>query len=276
MIRSKMCKRIAALTLAAGLAAPLASRAADDTNRNLAPNAGQNSGGTPGAIPANPGNAASATDKNAAGSLASSDRDFVMKAANGGMLEVKLGQLATQRAQSEQVKKFGQKMVDDHSKANDELKQLAQGKGIELPADLKGEEKEHFTKFEKATGADFDREYVRMMVEDHRQDLADFKKEAKDGKDAGLRSWAAKTLPTLEEHDKMIEQIASSMGIETPRSASDKQAPDAKSQGNERTQPQTGTPRAGDRNAPGGANSQGVNPSNPPAPQPGQAPTNSK
>jgi putative membrane protein len=137
--------------------------------------------------------------------LPSTDKKFVEKAATGGMLEVQLGQLAQQKASSEQVKQFAAKMAEDHAKANDELKQIASAKGAQVPAALDKSEQKEIQKLEKLSGSDFDREYMKRMVSDHKDDVSAFEKEAKSGKDAELKSFAQKTLPTLQEHMKLAQ-----------------------------------------------------------------------
>ena len=157
------------------------------------------------------GNAMSAKDAK----VASSDRKFMEKAAQGGMAEVKLGQLATQKAGSDQVKQFGQRMVDDHSKANDQLKQLASSKGVKLPTELDKSTQREYDKLSKLSGADFDREYMKHMVSDHKKDVSDFKSEANKAKDADVKQFASSTLPTLEEHLNLAqsaEQAAKNEG----------------------------------------------------------------
>jgi putative membrane protein len=113
--------------------------------------------------------------------------------------------MAQQKASSDQVKQFGARMVDDHSKANDELKQIASAKGITLPTDLDAKHKAKMDKMQKLSGAQFDRAYMDDMLSDHKHDVADFKKEASSGKDSELKAFAAKTLPTLEDHLKMAQ-----------------------------------------------------------------------
>lgn len=138
--------------------------------------------------------------------LAHHDRKFVEDAAKGGLAEVQLGQLAAQKAQSPEVKQFGQKMVDDHGKANDKLKQIASSKGVDLPADLDRSARREYDKLSKMNGDDFDREYMKHMVSDHKKDVKDFADEAKSGKDADVRSFASETLPTLQQHLQMAQQ----------------------------------------------------------------------
>ncbi len=130
-----------------------------------------------------------------------------MEAGPGGLTEVELGRLAAQKGQSADVKKFGQRMVTDHSKANAELKKLAASKGITLPTEMNAEQMAEHAKLAKLSGAEFDREYMTLMVEDHDKDVAAFLDEAKDGSDPDIKSFAAKTLPTLQEHQRMAKEI---------------------------------------------------------------------
>jgi putative membrane protein len=134
------------------------------------------------------------------------DKKFLEEAARGGLAEVQLGQLAAQKAQSPEVKQFGQKMADDHSKANDQLKQLASSKGVELPTDLDRSARREHDKLSKMSGDDFDREYMKHMVSDHKKDVKDFADEAKSGKDADVKTWASQTLPTLQQHLQLAQQ----------------------------------------------------------------------
>ena len=127
--------------------------------------------------------------------------NFAMKAANGGMLEVELGRLAQEKAQSQDVKDFGAMMVKDHSKANDELKALATVKNITLPATLGEDEQKHVNDLAKLSGKEFDKKYVSMMVDDHKEDIDLFKDAAEDDKtDSRIKEFAAKSLPTLQKH----------------------------------------------------------------------------
>ncbi|MEA2326883.1 MAG: putative rane protein [Thermoanaerobaculia bacterium] len=134
------------------------------------------------------------------------DQEFMNKAAQGGMAEVMLGQMASTKGTSPDVKNFGNRMVSDHGKAGDELKQLAQTKGVTLPADIDDESKKMSDKLSKLSGKDFDKEYISGMVEDHEKDVKEFEKASKDAKDPDLKAWAAKTLPTLQDHLKMAKE----------------------------------------------------------------------
>jgi putative membrane protein len=139
--------------------------------------------------------------------LSSADRKFMDKAAQGGMAEVQLGQLATQKANAPEVKQFGQRMVDDHTKANDELKQLASQKGVTLPTTMDKSSQKEYDRLSKLSGAQFDQEYMKHMVSDHKKDVSEFKSEANKSKaDADVKQWAQKTLPTLQEHLTLAQQ----------------------------------------------------------------------
>ena len=133
------------------------------------------------------------------------DTSFATKAAAGGLSEVQLGNLAKDHAASADVKQFGQTMVDDHTKANDELKDLASKKGITLPTKPNAKQQATYDRLAKLNGAAFDRAYMRDMVSDHRTDVAEFKHESEHGSDADMKAFAAKTLPTLEHHLQMAE-----------------------------------------------------------------------
>src|SRR5205085_4231192 len=119
----------------------------------------------------------------AGGALSSADRDFMMKAAIGGMEEVELGRMAAQKAASNDVKQFGQRMVDDHSRANDELTSLAGQKTVTLPTALDQQHQADVDRLSRLAGAAFDREYMTMMVKDHVEDVAEFEREASTGSD---------------------------------------------------------------------------------------------
>ena len=135
--------------------------------------------------------------------------DFAMEAAQGGMMEVQLGSYAQQNALSERVKAFGAMMVRDHSKANDELKSIATTKSITLPADMSdSKEKKEMNELMKKTGKDFDKAYMKMMVEDHKKDVKAFEDASKDVKDTELKNFASSTLPVLKVHLDSAKAIA--------------------------------------------------------------------
>jgi putative membrane protein len=137
-----------------------------------------------------------------------SDQTFLKEAADGGMAEVELGQLATEKASSGEVKKFGQRMVEDHSKANIKLKQLASDKGVELPAAPGAKNGSLKERLSKLAGANFDQAYMSAMVQDHKEDVAAFERESESASDPDIKSFAAETLPTLQEHLKVAQGLA--------------------------------------------------------------------
>jgi putative membrane protein len=140
--------------------------------------------------------------------LGAADKKFIEKAAQGGMAEVELGKLAADKASSDDVKKFGQRMVDDHSKANDQLKQLAESKGVQVPQDLNAKDKATKDRLSKLSGAAFDSAYMKDMVQDHTKDVSEFRRASTAAKDQDVKSFASQTLPTLEEHLKQAQSIA--------------------------------------------------------------------
>lgn len=140
------------------------------------------------------------------------DKDFLMEAASGGMMEVELGKIAATNAQSAKVKEFGKMMVTDHSKANTELKSVATKKNITLTADLMDDHKKHVDMLRSKKGAEFDKAYMDMMVDDHKKDVDEFEDEANKGTDADIKAFAAKTLPVLKKHMQAAESINSSVG----------------------------------------------------------------
>ena len=144
--------------------------------------------------------------KDNASMLSSSDKKFVMETAQGGMMEVEIAKLAVEKASSEEVKQYAQRLVDDHTKANDELTQLASQKGVMVPHDekamMKGKDK-----LSKLSGADFDREFMSLMIKDHTKEVKEFEEASNKSKDTDVKDWAAKTLPTLREHLQMARDI---------------------------------------------------------------------
>jgi len=163
---------------------------------------------TPPAMSAPAANAAKSAAPATGAALSSGDRKFITEAAQGGVAEVELGKLAAQKGSSAEVKQFGQRMVDDHSKANDKLQQLASQKGVTVPKEMDAASKREYDKLQKLSGAGFDQEYMKTMVHDHQKDVKDFQKEQKEVKDADLKTFVTTTLPTLEEHLKLAESEA--------------------------------------------------------------------
>jgi putative membrane protein len=135
------------------------------------------------------------------------DAEFAVEAADAGMLEVQLGTMALTKASSPEVKQFAQKMVDDHTNANNELKALAQQKNITLPATMGNEHQRKYDNFNDKTGAEFDKEYIDQMVKDHKEAIDEFEDQAEEGNDPELKSWASSKLAALRQHLTEAERI---------------------------------------------------------------------
>jgi putative membrane protein len=140
------------------------------------------------------------------------DVHFAKEAAQGGMAEVKLGQLAQEKGSSEPVKSFGKRMVEDHSKAGEKLKEVVSRENITLPTDISTKDQATYNRLSKLSGRAFDRAYARDMVKDHETDVAAFQKEANGGKSDSLKNFASETLPTLQDHLKQAKEMMKSVG----------------------------------------------------------------
>jgi putative membrane protein len=141
------------------------------------------------------------------GKLSEADRKFIMEAAQGNLLEVRLGELAYQNAASPTVKDFGKRMAKDHTKAYEQLKEVASKHGITLPKDLDAKHQEQVQKFMKLKGGQFDVAYTQYMLEDHEKDVAKFRKEAKEVQAPDLRMWTTQTLTVIEEHLQLARKL---------------------------------------------------------------------
>jgi putative membrane protein len=142
-------------------------------------------------------------------SVPAPDQQFMIEAARGGIAEVEMGRMASQRAASEPVRQFGQRMVTEHGAANQELLQLAQRKGVTLPQEMDAMHRATMDRLATLSGAAFDQTYMNEMMKDHQQATALFTREAQQGQDAELRAWAMKTLPTLQEHQRVASAVHS-------------------------------------------------------------------
>lgn len=140
-------------------------------------------------------------------SVSPQDKQFVLKAAQDGLTEVELGNLAIQRAASPEVKDFGRRLVEDHTRLNNELKDLAAQKGINLPQDIGAENNKTKAELGRLEGAAFDRAYINRMVTEHNQDIALFQRQARQGNDPELKNWAARSLPIFQEHLRLARSI---------------------------------------------------------------------
>jgi putative membrane protein len=140
------------------------------------------------------------------------DKTFVKQAAIGGLTEVELGKVAIQKASSDAVKQFGQKMVDDHSKANDQLKEAATKAGFEVPAAPDSKHQGRINKLSKLSGTEFDRAYIKDQLKDHKEDVKKFQQEAQGGTNPAIKNFASQTLPTLQRHLQMAQRLKDSNG----------------------------------------------------------------
>jgi putative membrane protein len=143
-----------------------------------------------------------------------SDKKFVQEALQGGTAEVELGKLAAQKANGEDVKQFGQKMVDDHTKLGDQMKEVAQKEGISVPSDVSAKDKALQMKLQSLSGDSFDKAYIKAMLKDHQHDLSEFKKEADSGNDTSIKDAASQGQQVISEHFKMIQEIAKTHNIQ--------------------------------------------------------------
>ena len=148
----------------------------------------------------------------AEGKLSGADKKFVENAAMGGMLEVKLGEVAKEKAQNPDVKAFGERMVKDHSAINDKLRAVAEKKGIKIPDQLDKKHQEWVDTFSKMDAKKFDKEYMDLMVKDHKRDVEAFQKEAKEAEDPQVKEFASTTLPTLKDHFEQAKKVKKELG----------------------------------------------------------------
>jgi putative membrane protein len=137
----------------------------------------------------------------------SDESKFMTETASGGMMEVEIGKIAEEKAQSPAVKQLAGHMVKDHTKLNEELKELAAKKQITISSSMSDDHKETMEKIAKKTGNDFDKEYIDQMVKAHKKDVDKFESAAKDSKDNDVKEWAQRSLPTLRHHLEMAEKL---------------------------------------------------------------------
>jgi putative membrane protein len=135
------------------------------------------------------------------------DKDFVHSALEGGMAEVQMGQLAEQKASSDDVKQFGQKMVQDHTQIGDQMKQVAQQLGVKEPKGLSKKDKEEVAKLNTLSGEQFDNAYINAMVKDHKKDLSDFKAEAQNTQNPAVKQVAQQGAQVIDQHLQLAEQL---------------------------------------------------------------------
>jgi putative membrane protein len=146
---------------------------------------------------------------------ASADQAFVRKALEGGAAEIQLGQLAQQKSQSEDVKQFAQKMVEEHTQLSEQMKPVAQQLGVKEPKGPSKKDKQLMAKLEGLSGPQFDEAYIQAMVKDHKEDLKEFKNEAQSALNQNVKQAAQQGAGVISQHLQMIEQIAQSHNVAT-------------------------------------------------------------
>lgn len=150
---------------------------------------------------------------------AMTDQAFTRAAARGGLAEIKLGKLANDSGSSEAVKAFGTRMVAEHTKSSDKLKEAAEQERIALPADLSAKDQAAYDRLSKLSGAEFDRAYAQEMVKDHEQDLRDFTREANHGNDDLIRGFAAQTVLMVQQHLEQAKEMLKTVSPASSRRA---------------------------------------------------------
>jgi putative membrane protein len=141
------------------------------------------------------------------GQLSASDYRFACNAATGGMMEINLGKLAQQKSSDPAVQQFGERMVQDHTKAADQLQQIVSSKNATLPSEMTASERKEMDKFNNLSGEEFDKAYAKMMIKGHKSMLRMFEHESKHADDADIKNFAVNTTPTVQEHLTMAESL---------------------------------------------------------------------
>lgn len=168
---------------------------------------------TPGSQPGmSPMDQAASNNQDPNGTSAMMDKAFVRQALQGGMAEVQLGQLALQKSSNPDVKQFAQKMVDDHTKLGNEMKQVAQQMNVKAPDSLSGKDKSTISKLNALNGDEFDKAYIKDMVKDHKKDDSEFKQEAQSTQNPQLKQMVIQSDQMIESHLQQIQQIAQTKG----------------------------------------------------------------
>jgi putative membrane protein len=168
-----------------------------------------------------------------------------MEAAAGGMAEVQLGKLAADKASNGDVKRFAQMMVDDHTKANDELMQIAKDKQLMAPHALKPEAQAAYDRLSKLSGEQFDHAYMQHMVEDHQKDVALFKKQSQSASDPQVKQFASSTLPTLQKHLQDARDISAKVAGPRGTSGTTRSGTTGSGDGNDKAGAASGKPKSG-------------------------------
>jgi putative membrane protein len=151
--------------------------------------------------------------KSSSDTLSYPDRSFIDSAEEGNLAEIESAKIIEQKATNPAVKDFASRMVTDHTQASQELKALAKSTGVNLPTEPTAAEKNQKDEWQKVSGAKLDDAYLRDQLEDHKQAISVFENEIEHGKDEAVKQYAEKTLPTLQDHIRIAEDIAGKMGM---------------------------------------------------------------
>jgi len=141
----------------------------------------------------------------------SSDDTFAMQAAEGGMAEIQMAQLALTKTSNPAVKDLANQIQQDHTKANDDLKPIAAKENFTWPTSLNTKQQSEYQKLQGLSGSAFDREYVNFEIKDHKEDIAAFQREADHGTNAGVKAWASQNLPALQKHLELAQKAQSQL-----------------------------------------------------------------
>jgi putative membrane protein len=173
----------------------------------------RDSASPPGQAPAQNPSMDQVNGMQAAGQPSPTDRMFVTKAMQGNMAEVQLGQLTLQKSNNEQVKEFAQRMIDDHTKLNDQMKPVAQQLGVTVPNEVAKNDRKTMAKLQALSGSAYDQAYIRDMVKDHKQDLSEFQMEASSGQDQTVKDAATQGSKVIAQHLQMAQQLAKDQNV---------------------------------------------------------------
>ena len=149
-----------------------------------------------------------ANERNEAGTVAAADKNFMVAAAEGGMLEVRLGEIAQKKGAKQDVKEFGAMMVADHGKAGEDLKAVSAKLDVKLPASLDAKHKAIVDKLESLSGSAFDKAYLDEMLKAHMKDASAFEDASKTAKDPDVKAFAQRTLPVVQAHLTRVKAMA--------------------------------------------------------------------
>ena len=201
---------VTALAVACGTTSTNVNVTSNANHANANTNYSNSNSSTTGSMSNTVGNAANSISNSVGSMTTPSPESFLSDTAEGGMTEVELGKMAQTKSKNPDIKKFGQMLVEDHSKANAEVKSLAAKKNINLPTGM-GSHQSTYDKLKGLNGDDFDKEFVEDMVDDHEKDVSTFQKESQNSSDPDVKAFAAKTLPVLQKHLDTVKGIQSKM-----------------------------------------------------------------